>query len=205
MKHVFVTGGSSGIGQAICEELQRRGITYYAPTRKELDMRDFLKVATTNLTAYDTVIHCAGVNCGSYLGFESNPVENQVEQIDVNFIAGIMLIKNVVQQTNIKRFIYISSDSFIVNKPFGVVYSASKLALQFTVNTLRSYYTNIKWTEVLIGRTRTNLLYNNYLGTRTHEQVTEEYNALSCLEVSQVVDLIFKTVNEDLDYVELRP
>lgn len=205
MKHVFVTGGSSGIGQAICEELQRKGITYYAPTRKELDMRDFLKVATTNLTAYDTVIHCAGSNSGSYLGFESNIVESQIEQIDVNFTAGVMLIKNLIQLDNIKRFVYISTDSFIVNKPFKVVYSASKMALKFTVDTLRPHYPKIKWTEILIGNTRTNLLYNNYQGTRTHKEVEEEYNSRPCLEVDQVVELIFNAIEQDLDYVELRP
>ena len=205
MNHVFVTGGSSGIGKAICKELQRRGISYYAPTRDELNMQDFLSVANIDLMLYDTVIHCAGSNSGSYLGFEGNSVESQLEQIDVNFTAGVMLIKNFVQLTNVKRFVYISTDSFIINKPFKIVYSASKMALKFTVDTLRPQYPDIKWTEVLIGNTRTNLLYNNYQGTRTKEEVEEEYNSRPCLEVANVVTAVFKAIDKNLDYVELRP
>ena len=62
----FVTGGARGIGAAICEELERRGVELVAPSRAELDLANPVSVdlylrRQVNLEV-DILINNAGIN-----------------------------------------------------------------------------------------------------------------------------------------------
>jgi 3-oxoacyl-[acyl-carrier protein] reductase len=62
----FITGGARGIGAAICEELERRGVELIAPSRAELDLAnpdsvDLYVRRQANLEV-DILINNAGIN-----------------------------------------------------------------------------------------------------------------------------------------------
>jgi len=205
MKNVFITGGRGGIGQGVCHELQNRKVNFLAPTRSELDLSDPLNIDSIDLSVIDTVIYCAGTNQGTYRGFEHNSAFNQLAQINVNFVSALFLAKKFLQAPAAKRFLWIGSASTLEHKPFRVCYSSSKTALKYALDSLRPAYPHIIWTEVFIGRTRTNLLWKNYEGTKSREEVEKEYDKMNCLNVSQVVNAIFHGIDNDLDRVELLP
>lgn len=66
VRTAFVTGGARGIGAAICEELERRGVELVAPSRAELDLAnpasiDLYLRRQVNLEV-DILINNAGIN-----------------------------------------------------------------------------------------------------------------------------------------------
>lgn len=57
---ILVTGGSGQLGYDVCQELERRGVEYTAPSSKMMDITDE-NVVREQICAYrpNAVIHCA--------------------------------------------------------------------------------------------------------------------------------------------------
>ena len=59
MKYL-VTGATGQLGYDIVQELERRGLTYIAPTREDMPLEDDKRIeAYLTTVAPDVVIHCA--------------------------------------------------------------------------------------------------------------------------------------------------
>lgn len=205
MNNVFITGGTGGIGQGIIKELEQRKISYMAPDRETLDLKYPGAAFEINLSGFDTIIHCAGANAGTYRGFIENSAVNQLEQMNVNFLSTVMLAKNVLRTPGVKRFIHIGSNSHKNLKTYKMTYAVSKLASKLVIDTIREEHPDIKWTGIFIGRTRTNMLFSNYEGTRSREDIDKEYDSQPHLEIPEVVEAIFNAIDNDLNYMELTP
>lgn len=205
MKKALVTGGSGGIGRGVCSELARRNVEFESPDRTQLDLSNPLNIDQLDLSDVDTVFYCAGTNQGTYRGFEHNSMPNQLAQINVNFVSPLMLAKKFVQSPKASRFLWIGSAGTHEHKAFKICYSSGKMALKYAIDTLRPEYPGIVWSEVQIGRARTNLRWKNYEGTKTQQEVELEYDSMDCLTVPQVVDMVFRAIDNKIEYLELLP
>lgn len=96
MKTAFITGGSSGIGQAVVSVFENAGWKVIAPSKKELNLCDTANIQSNadNLTRsvlnLDAVIHIAGIWHGSDEVFAHKSLENFTqEQITTTMSVGL--------------------------------------------------------------------------------------------------------------------
>lgn len=116
VRRVLVLGGTGGIGQACIKLLGEKRISYLAPPREELDLRqerDFRQLAQV-----DAVIHSAG----SYS-------TSAKEIMEVNFHSCIRLLEAAEASEWTGRIVFLSSTAATYGRRGAPVYSASKAAL----------------------------------------------------------------------------
>ena len=176
-----------------------------APTRSEFNLLDFAQINSIDLSSYDIVINCAGINTGTYLGFHNNSYENQVNQINVNFIAPLLLAKQYTRTRSVGHFIYCSSAS--LHNPFlyNIVNCSSKIALKFSIDILRKNIPKFTFTEICPGKTKTNMLKKNYNGTKTDIEIENEYNENLFLLPEDVARSIKFAIDNRIDEIVLTP
>ena len=123
--NLFITGGSSGVGQACVELFNQYHVT--APTRDELDLSNFEAIDQLDLSPYDIVINCAGANAGAFKGWLDNSWQNQQKQVDVNFTGALLLAKQYVQQRPDGHFIYVTSSNIDDPIVYNIFYTAGTI------------------------------------------------------------------------------
>jgi len=191
---VFVTGGSSGIGQA-CVDLFRQTHDVVAPSRSELDLSDFKSIDSLDLSPYDIVINCAGSNLGAHQGWQHNHWANQQAQVDVNFTGALMLAKQYTKHRKTGQFVYVTSSNIDDPIAYNIFYTASKAALSYSINTLRKECPHIVFTEICPGKVQTNMLNQNYQGTKTAEEINNLYKkgpVLSSIDIAMQIQHAIK-------------
>lgn len=205
MKLALVTGASGGIGSACCQRLRQKGYLVQTPSSQELDFTAPASIAQLDLGSFDLVVNCAGDNRGTYKGFLDNSDQNQLNQILVNYVSPLMLIKRYLNCRDQGHFIYISSIS--VQKPeyYNVVNASCKTALQVCMDTIRQSNPNITISEICPGKTRTNMLYQNYECLRSREEIEQEYLSGVFLDASEVADAVMMAVDKQWDKIWLSP
>ena len=202
---IFLTGGSSGIGKATKDLLTMQGYQVYAPSRQELDLTDFEKINSMDLSGYDILVNCAGANQGAYLGWHNNSWQNQNNHVAVNFTAPLFLAKQYTRQRQQGQFIYVTSTSADDPIPYTIFMVGSKLALRHSINAVRRDYPDFLFTEVVPGKTQTNMLKQNYQGTKTDQQISAEYAKNPVLDPDQVAHAILLSIQLRLDRIGISP
>jgi len=202
---IFLTGGSSGIGQAVKQLLSRQGHVVTAPTRQEFDVGDFASIDRLDLAEYDVVVNCAGANGGAYLGWHKNSWQNQQNHVAVNFTAPLLLAKQYTQQRTTGQFIYITSTSADDPISYTIFMVGAKIALRQSLNAVKQDYPAILFTEIIPGKTQTNMLRQNYQGTRSDQDIAEEYARGPVLDPDQVAHTIALAIELKLDRVGISP
>lgn len=202
--NILITGGSSGVGQACVDRL---GLTHNitAPSRTELDLSNFEQVNNYNLQDFDVIVNCAGANPGAYLGWKNNTWQNQKDQVDVNFTGALLLAKQYVQQRHHGQFVFVTSYNIEDPIALNIFYTASKAALKYSIQTLRKEISNIVFTEVCPGKIKTNMLKQNYQGTKTHEEIQQLYDKSPSLTADQVAEIIELCIQNKLTQVTIVP
>ena len=188
---IFVTGGSSGVGKAVVERLMTNH-QVQAPSRSQLDLENIAQIESLDLSEFDVVINCAGINHGAYLGWRNNSGNNQSQQVAVNFTGALLLAKQYVKQRDRGQFIFITSLNIEDPMALNIFYTASKAALRYSIQTLRRECPNMVFTEICPGKIRTNMLRQNYQGTKTDEEIEQLYQqspSLSAQQVAEAIDL----------------
>lgn len=201
---IFLTGGSSGIGQAVKQLLDRQGHVT-APTRQELDLSDFATIDRLDLADYDVLVNCAGANGGAYLGWQKNSWQNQQNHVAVNFTGPLLLAKQYTRQRATGQFIYITSASADDPISYTIFMVGSKIALRHSLNAVKRDCPGILFTEIIPGKTRTNMLHQNYQGTRSDQDIAEEYARTAVLDPDQVAHTIGLAIKLKLDRVGISP
>ena len=172
----FIVGGGDGIGAAFCNLLASKNIEYYAPTRQEFDATDYSKISETDFSEYTHFFYCAGSNRGTWRGFENNSWQNQLEQLETNFFSITQFAKQWINTNGAGTFIAVGSNGVqLQNNGYRLIYDVSKEAVASTINLLRANWPNTRWVDVHPGKTKTGILIKGYEGSRSEQEVEEEY------------------------------
>jgi NADP-dependent 3-hydroxy acid dehydrogenase YdfG len=201
---ILVTGGSSGVGHAVAKQLQGQH-EVYTPDRSELDLCDFAKLDMFDLSSYDVVVHCAGANVGAYLGWHNNSWVNQSTQVNVNFTAALLLIKQYTRQRKTGQFVYITSTNIDDPISYNIFYTGAKSALRYCVNVVKKDFPNIVFTEICAGKIKTGMLQQNYQETKTAKEIEQIYSNSPYLETKDIVRVIDQAIKYKLDSVTISP
>jgi len=187
----LIVGGTGGIGASLVKKI----IDCDSVSSKELDLNFPQNIKDIDLSKYDTIINCAGHSKGTFMGFQKNTYENIISQINVNYISNILLLKRFAEQNTKGTFVWISSDVVDHPRPFHSVYASSKKASQFALDLVRQEIKNIKIIEIKFGFAKTNFRHNNFLGTKSVEEVNKSYDDDGALDPEFVADQILECVN----------
>lgn len=199
---IFLTGGTGGVGSAV-KELMSARYDIVSPSRQQLDMSDLSSIDKLDLSSFDILIHCAASNPGAYLGWHDNSWQNQRQQIDINLTAGLLLLKQYTKQRTTGQFVYVTSTNIDDPWPQNMFYTVSKYGMRVAVDSAKRKYTGIIFTEICPGKIRTNMLEQNYLGTRSPEEIQKEYDSQPCLDPKKVADMIDFAVQHKLDKITI--
>jgi short-subunit dehydrogenase len=199
----LVVGSSGGIGKACVKFLQQHDHAVTGIDRSCLDLEDFDSVMAFDLTSYDVVINAVGHTKGTYQGFLGNNYRNIISQINTNMIGNLLLAKNYATTRLSGRYVWISSSVLDSARPFHGVYGSSKAGSKFALDLVRQEATHIDITEVKVGLVKTKFRYHNYCGTRTQEQVDQEYAQNNARDPDTVAEQIIKSVMDNQSFVNI--
>lgn len=175
-KTVLILGATGGVGSNLYT-LMRQDSTYnvvgWSSSDLDFDYPD--RIFSTDLSKFDIIINCAGHNQGTYRGFLDNSWQNQLSQINVNFVANVFLFKHYANSRKQGKYIWISSDAIEKGRPFQAVYAGSKAAGRFTLDLAAKEASHIQILEVVIGLTKSKLRFRNFEGTKTQDEVNATY------------------------------
>lgn len=202
--NIFLTGASSGVGQA-CHNLFKDQHNIVAPSSLDFDLADFENIANTDLSDIDCVINCAGLNHGSYLGWLNNSWANQQNQVDVNFTGPLMLAKQYVKKRKHGQFIFVTSANIADPIAHNIFYTAAKMALKYSLDTIKLEFPDIVFTEICPGKIQTNMLFQNYQGTKTKQEIKQIYAQTPCLTPEEIAQHIEYAIKYKIDCITVNP
>ncbi|EKF72951.1 oxidoreductase [Alcanivorax hongdengensis A-11-3] len=192
-KVIWITGASSGIGEALAREYARRGATLVLSARREqelqrvrqalvnsddhqivpLDLADSaalpaaVEQVRARLGRLDQLVHNGGISQRSLVADTDLAVDRRI--MEVNFFGTVALTKAVLpwmKEQGRGRFVVITSLVGELPTPLRSAYSASKHALHGFFESLRAeeYDAGIRVTLVMPGFIRTQVSINALVG-----------------------------------------
>ncbi len=201
---IFITGATGGVGAELSAYFStEHEIT--APTRSEFDLSNFDSIDSLDLEPYDVVINCAAYNSGAYLGWQNNSWTNQVAQVNINFTAALLLIKQYTRQRKSGQFIYITSTNIDDPIAYNIFYTGAKAALKYSINAIKKEFPSIVFTEICPGKIKTRMLEQNYQGTKTADEIEQIYSKGPCLSARQIVEVVDYAIKYKLDSITISP
>ena len=151
---VLVTGGSSGIGKACCDQLSSTRIVYGASRTKttsdgwtylkmdvadEGSVREAVGSIMSSHGRIDAVVHCAGLSLTGSV--EETTEAEALRQFDTNYFGTVRVLRAVLpimRRQGAGKIIVIGSIGGLISLPFQAHYSATKFALDGMVEALRN-------------------------------------------------------------------
>ena len=201
--HWAIFGANGGMGSACASVLQSRNETVSQFTRQDLDFLDTNAVSAFDLSGFTHVINCTGTTRGTYQGFLKNQPENIAEQITVNLTNNLLLLKNFITTNPTGHYTWIGSVVSKSPRPFHSVYGCTKAASTFATNLIQLEARTAKITEVRLGLVATNFRYTNYNGSKTQQEVAEEYSAGNALAPEYCAVQIIDGILEKKQLIEV--
>ncbi len=233
-KTVLITGGSSGIGKAIGEYLTQKGYKVYGTSRKPENIKDSkfpllkmdvnqtesIEAAITEILSkvehIDVVINNAGVGITGPI--EETPESEIKNAFQTNFYGPINVIKAILPQMRKQGFghiLNITSIAAYMGLPYRGIYSATKAALEITIEAMRmeTIQFGVKMTNIAPGDFATNIAAGRYHSPvlddspykrdygSTLKMMNEHVdNGGDPLEMAKVVHKIIETENPKIHY-----
>ena len=191
---LLITGGSGGIGSAICKSFEEAGADIIAPSSTELDLRseDSISRYFKQLTVSpDFVIHSAGIN--ELAGITEITQESLNRVFQVNLFSFISILQRVVpamQKKSFGRIIGISSLYGIVSRERRIPYSSSKHAMTGLIKStaLELAKDNVLINGVAPGYVMTDMTKKN-LSEEEIEDLKRQIPTGRLQEASEIADL----------------
>ena len=204
MKKVFLTGSSSGIGAEFKQHLLSLGFDVTAPLRGELDLSTF-DIDSVNLSGYDYLILCAGVDTNGRQPFVRLKEQDFVNTINVNLLANMRLIHKYVQQRYHKgwsKVIVVGSTIVDYVWPNFVAYGTSKVALETFVDSLDRELagTKIGLSQIHPGLTKTNFHFNRGNGPVEDKNIL--YDTMLHITTDQLIPALDSMINDQQHLVK---
>ena len=207
MKKALVTGGSKGIGKAICDKLKAEGIQVIAPNRKELDLASNASVNafidSFHNETFDILINNAGIND---INCMKNVSDEEIEAMfTVNTISPLKLLRAFIPQMEINqygRIVNIGSIWAVVSKSGRGIYSATKNAMHGITNTLALELAdhNILVNTVCPGFTLTELTVKNN-DTESINKICNDIPLGRMALPEEIAEFVFFLVSEKNTYI----
>jgi short-subunit dehydrogenase len=183
VKVVLITGASSGIGKSTAELLTSKGYKVYGTSRKPksssidgyqmvaLDVMDVDSIKKAMATIIekegriDVLVNNAGMGITGPV--EDTPTDEMRKVFDTNFFGAIDVIKSVLphmRKQGSGSIINITSIAGYMGLPYRGIYSATKGALELTVEAIRMEVKEfgIQVTNVAPGDVATNIAAGRY-------------------------------------------
>ncbi len=165
--NALVTGGSKGIGKAICSLFAEKGIHVIAPRREDLDLSNpaSIRAFTARLTyPVHILVNNAGIN--PVAGLESLTDAEIDATVQVNLLAPLMLMQAVAGQMKKNKsgkIVNISSIWSAAAKNNRIIYSAAKAGINAMTRSAAVELAphNILVNAVAPGYTNTDLTVRN--------------------------------------------
>jgi len=201
---IVLTGASSGIGKAIKEELKEFEIISLCRNCDiKVDFNNIEEVKKIKIKDIKGIIHNAGV--GYFGQFEDIKVEYIQEMINVNFLAPMIITKNHLKEIkkNNGFIINISSTSSRSPSKFGVVYSATKSAInQFA----KSLFEEVRKNRVKICTILPDLTLTNFHKNTFFKPSNEELAHLKPTDIAKIIkDIIYSPSNIVINEIVIKP
>lgn len=223
-RNALVTGGSSGIGQAIASGLAEKGVktaiadlninqkfpdncfAYRCDVSNGQDVNALFTQVQEKPGLPDILICSAGRGIHEKLT-EGDP-EKWRQIIETNLIGALRIVRAFVpsmQQAGHGDVVFISSVAAQQAYPYGGIYAASKAALEVVAETLRQeVLPAIRVTVVAPGVTDTAFFKNTVSGFHTAEDIG--YGSVSA---DQVADAVLFALQQppgvSMNYITVRP
>ncbi len=190
MRKALVTGASRGIGKAIKNLFEERGIVVYAPARSEMNLssNESIKAYVEKIPDVDILVNCAGINdLGS---IEEMTEEKLQEMIQVNLISQTMLIKYVSEKMKANRYGRIVNFASIwcdFSKERRIMYSIAKAGVKglTTAAAVELSKYNVLVNAVAPGFVNTEMTSQN----NTPEQIEALAQALPIKRMAEPVEI----------------
>ncbi|MBP3924566.1 SDR family oxidoreductase [bacterium] len=205
MNKALITGASRGIGKAIKELFEARGIFVYAPTRSEMDLSsaESIKSYISTVKDVDILINCAGVN--NLASIDELTDEKFEEMLKVNLIAQTLLIKYLTPYMKEKRYGRIVNFSSIwseFSKERRIMYSIAKSGVNglTTAAAVELSKYNILTNAVAPGFVNTEMTSKN----NTPEQIKALSDALPIkrmAEPCEIAELVYFLASEKNTFI----
>jgi 3-oxoacyl-[acyl-carrier protein] reductase len=178
----LVTGGSRGIGKAVCELLRSRGAEVLAPSRQELDL-----LSSESIDAYFNAlsrpVHILVNNAGINNIQECLDIseDNLSDSLQVNLLSPLLIAKKLIpgmRKNNYGRIVNISSVWSKVTKPGRLVYSMTKSGLNALTRSLA------------VELAESNILVNSVAPGYVNTELTKQNNTFADIEkIREVIPL----------------
>lgn len=194
-KVAWVTGASSGIGEALAKALSAAGAQLILSARRETELERVLMACTgsdrhsilpfdllqfdgdalvdqalAQVEQIDLLIHCGGISQRGTVAETALDVDRQI--MEINYFSTVKLTKAVLPSMLARQsghIVVISSLSGKLSTPRRSAYAASKHALHGFFESLRTevYTDNVQVTMVCPGYVKTNLSLHALTGDGT--------------------------------------
>ena len=227
-KVIWITGASSGIGEALAVALSKKGAKLILSARRseelervqklcgqapvqlvplDLTAADTLDVATQSALAcygyIDVLVNNGGISQRSYVHETGMDVFRRI--MEVNFFGGIALTRNLVGHfvsRNQGQFVVISSVTGKYGTPFRSGYAASKHALHGFYDAVRAEYwkNNVKVTMVCPGVVRTPISFSALKGDGTKNNKMDDLQSKG-MPVEKCADAIVRSIESEREEV----
>lgn len=190
MRKALITGASRGIGKAIKNLFEERGIMVYAPTRAEMNLssNDSIRQYVEKISDVDILVNCAGIN--DLASIDEMSEEKLQEMIQVNLISQTMLIKYVSEKMKKNRYGRIVNFASIwcdFSKERRIMYSIAKAGVKglTTAAAVELSKYNVLVNAVAPGFVNTEMTSQN----NTPEQIEALAQALPIKRMAEPVEI----------------
>lgn len=220
-KVALVTGGSSGIGKAVCEKLAKEGYVVYELSRRdresqpnirhiscdvtdEVAVKQSVEQIISEMSKIDLLVNNAGFGISGAVEFTN--IEEAKKLFDVNFFGNVIVTSAVakhMRKNECGKIINISSVAGDLSIPFQSFYSAGKAAINSLTLALRNELKefNVQVCALMPGDVHTgftevrqkSVLGDDVYGGKISRAVSVmEHDELNGMKPQKLADKVFK-------------